>query len=147
MGPARTFQAPSLQERDSPVLNFKGGSWLILKCQTLVIIMMTIIIVFGPGCSNIREVETGSKVYPELQGREEFVSEEKAVGAVARDPEVKRFAEEVGGQCVFITEHNPTDLQPVYIIQVAGEAGDHWDTCNYFTVNANTGKIIAKEFK
>lgn len=111
----------------------------------MLVIIMSVIIAIGPGCSNIREVETGSQVSPEFQGREGFVSEEKAVEAVAKDPEVMRFAKDVKGQCVFITEHVPTTLQPVYIIQVAEDDGDHWDTCNYFTVNANTGKIIAKE--
>jgi hypothetical protein len=64
---------------------------------------------------------------------------------VARDPEVKRFAEEVGGQCVFYTEHNQQIFSSLHNPGCRG-GRDHWvpalfhGQCQYW-------EIIAKEFK
>lgn len=115
------------------------------SCGAVTILLVFLMLAVA-GCSGIREVETGSPVPQKQQGRAVFITEEKALAEVSKTQEVMDFQNSLKEKCVFITEQTPTNSRPVYIIRMAGDAGDHLDTLNSFTIDARTGKIIAKEY-
>ncbi|MGE5417008.1 MAG: hypothetical protein ACM3UZ_09635 [Acidobacteriota bacterium] len=98
------------------------------------VVWVVLIFMFMSGCSGIREIETNGDLKQDEQMV--FVSEEQAIQTV-------RNSLAVGSSYVFITEHFPSENQPVFVIRAAQDAGDHLHAMKSFTIDAIDSSLVS----
>lgn len=104
---------------------------------------------FIPGCTNIREVETGPAESASVEKRDapaQFISEEEALKMVMALPEVQEYRRDIKNRMVFITEQSPTAKDPEWVIRVGEDTGQQVVTYNFYRVDAVSGEFIDTEF-
>lgn len=102
-----------------------------------------------PGCTNIREVETGPAISSQVKKKHppvHFISEEEALKTVMALPEVQEYRKEIKNRMVLITEQSPTEKDPEWVIRVGEDTGKQIITYNFYRVDAVSGEFIDTEF-
>jgi hypothetical protein len=109
------------------------------RIRIIAFLSLWVFITIFPGCTNVREVETLSRVEEPLTS---FIGEKEAIKAVARIPDVTSFRRFTATPCLIQVEQHPTVKDPVYIIRVVEDQHDHLVLYGLYMVDAYNGQVM-----